>query len=267
MASVLLLLMQFFTPWRRRRRYVAVGGLAIIVGVVRVAFLLGIDPTVRSWVGLGLPSCASAQISTPAAREGKCARWQGPFDDGTVYNVVDAGHVLHMPGYDVELLETQVVPTRVSNAEVWPSAYPAGRGQLVSFELLITSQSDAPLTFEGAGRDADLLINDPEGVGPATVSFPDLPDPHGGPGASLVDSGAIPPHITTIRWVSFVAPIWVESVLHQRAADLELYRAGDASHSYVGQIRLWKWANAAGQAALGLAPQGATSATGTAVDL
>ena len=81
----------------------------------------------------------------------------------------------------------------------------------------------------------------------------------GGPEPSLVDEGPIPPQATPIRWVSFVAPIWVGSVLYEPAADLELYRAGDASHRYVGQIRLWKWANAAGKAALGLTPSSSQS--------
>lgn len=74
-----------------------------------------------------------------------------------------------------------------------------------------------------------------------------------------MDEGPIPPQATPIRWVSFVAPIWVGSVLYERVADLELYRAGDASHRYVGQIRLWKWANAAGKAALGLTPSSSQS--------
>ena len=62
----------------------------LVVTVARVAFVPASDPTVHSWVGLGLPTCGTAQISTPAARKGKCARGQGPFTDGTVYNVVDA---------------------------------------------------------------------------------------------------------------------------------------------------------------------------------
>jgi hypothetical protein len=250
--SLLLQLTRAVTPLRRRRRYAAVGGLAVVLAVARLVFGLAADPTFRSWVGLGLPTCDAAEISTPAAHEGTCARGQGPFGGGTVYNVVDAGHVLHMPGYDVRLLATRLIPTRVTNPQTWPSAYPGGRGMVVSFELSIANRGGAPLRFEGEGRDADLLIDDPDGSG--SVSFPDLPNASGGPGPSLVESGAILPRDAAIRWVSFVAPIWVGSLLHQRAADLELYRPGDARHAYVGHNRLWKWANAAGQAALGLTP-------------
>jgi len=247
----LLRLIRVLTFRPRRRRFAAAGGLAVAVLVLRL-LLLASDPQVRSWVGPGLPTCEAAQISTPAAHEGMCARGQGPLGGGTAYNVVDAGHVLHMPDYDARLLATRLNPTQVSDPQVWPSAYPGGHGTLVSFELSITSRAAAPLMFEGQGRDADLLVDNPDGTG--SVSFPDLPYPRGGPEPSLVDNAAIPPHGTAIRWVSFVAPIWVGVVLHQRAADLELYRGGDASHAYVGQIRLWKWANPTGQAALGLTP-------------
>jgi hypothetical protein len=70
--------------------------------------------------GLGLPSCEAAQISTPAAYEGMCGCGLGPLGGGTAYNVVNAGHILHMPGYDARLLATRLMPLRVSNPQVWP---------------------------------------------------------------------------------------------------------------------------------------------------
>jgi hypothetical protein len=39
-----------------------------------------------------------------------------------------------------------------------------------------------------------------------------------------------------------VAPVWVLSVVHERASDLEFQRPGRES-GYVGQIRMWKAAN------------------------
>jgi hypothetical protein len=238
MLSVAFQLLRMLGLVRRRRRRAGVGAVALVVIVMRLVLILGTHPSVRSWVGLGLPTCEAAQISTPAAHEGMCERGQGPFGGGTVYNVRDEAHVLHMPGYDAQLLATRLIPFRVSNFQVWPSAYPEGHGTLVSLQVSIANRAGAPLVFEGDGRDADLLIDNPDG--PGTVSFPDLPGANGGPGPSLVTSGAIAPHRTAIRWVNFVAPIWVGSVLHQRATDLELYRGGNASHAYVGQIRLWK---------------------------
>lgn len=235
----------------RGRRYVV--ALALGLAVLRVGLVLLTNSTVRGWIGIGLPTCSHAQISTPVAREGTCGRGQGLFGGGTVFNVVDAGHALHMPGYDVQLLATLVAPTRVSNPASDPNAYPDGQGLLVSFEISVTSRSSLPLEFDAGGGDVDLLINNLGEPGFPEIAFPDLPNAVGEPGTSIADVGAILPRGTVAGWVSFVAPIWSRSVLHQRAADLEFYRPGHTAPDYVGQVRLWKWATNEGRTALGLA--------------
>lgn len=246
----LLHVIRVLTGVRLRRRGVAIGALTIGVVVVRLALWAAANPDVRSWFGIGLPTCEAAQISTPAAREGTCARNQTLFGGGTVYNVVDAGHVLRMPGYDAQLIATSVARTTVTNPQTDPQAYPDGHGYLVSCEISITNEAQTPLSFDAAGRDVDLLIDDPTDL--ASISFPDLPNSKGEPGPSIADVGTIAPHDTATGWVSFVAAVWTPSVLNQRASDLEFYRAGHQSQSYVGQIRLWKWATPAGEDALGL---------------
>ena len=200
-------------------------------------------------------SCSTAGISTPAGREGTCARYQGLFGGKTIYTVVNAGHVLRMPGYDAQLLATNVHPTQVSNPQSDPGAYPNGEGMLVSLEISVANTSRAPLAFDVAGRDVDLLIdnlNDPD----YSISFPDLPNAAGEPEPAIADLGPIAPNDTRAGWVSFVAPIWSQTVLHERAADLEFYRPG-REQGYVGQIRLWKAANSAGEAALAVGEPGA----------
>jgi hypothetical protein len=114
-------------------------GLVLIA--VRVSALVVVNASIlHDWFGVGQPSCDSAQIATPVAREGTCARGQSVFGGGTTYTVVDARHVLHMPGYDTELLATRVAPTIVSDPQVNPAAFPNGQGMLVSFEIAITSR-------------------------------------------------------------------------------------------------------------------------------
>jgi hypothetical protein len=225
-------------------------GLVLIA--VRVSALVVVNTSIlHDWFGVGQPSCDSAEIATPVAREGTCARGQSVFGGGTTYTVVDARHVLHMPGYDTELLATRVAPTIVSDPQVNPAALPNGQGMLVSFEIAITSKQAHPLVFDAYGRDVDLLLDDPADPGGPAFTWPELPNAFGEPLPSLADAGPIEPQGTTTGWVSFVAPIWAPSLLHQRASDLDFYRPGGSS-GYTGQIRLWKWATAQGEAALGM---------------
>jgi hypothetical protein len=69
----------------------------------------------------------------------------------------------------------------------------------------------------------------------------------------------IQPGQTAIGWVAFVAPQWALETLNARATDLQFLRP--TSHGmdspgagYIGQIRLWKAANASGTQALANRP-------------
>jgi hypothetical protein len=193
-------------------------------------------------------SCAGKGISTPAGVEGSCERYD-LLGEKTTYVVVDAGHTLQMPGFAVRLLATQVAPTRVTNPSTAPNDYPGGNGMLVSMEIAVADTGPRPLTFDADGQTVSLLV-DQLGGGENEVAFPDLPGAIGEPGAPIAGPEPIMPHTTRTGWVSFVAPVWVEKVLHERAADLNVTEP----QSFVGQIRLWKWANPQGAAALGVSP-------------
>ncbi len=199
-------------------------------------------------------SCVTKGIATAAAREGICQRGASLFGGGVTYNVVDAGHVLRMPGYDAQLLATTTLTTPVSNAASDPALYPDGTGTLVCLEVAITNRRSTPLTYDAAGADVDLLLQSPRS--PATAyQFPDLPNANGEPSPSLAAMPPIQPGQTAVGWVAFVAPEWALQTLNARATDLEFLLptngdAGPSAASYVGQIRLWKSANAAGARAL-----------------
>jgi len=225
-----------------RRPSVRLAGLA--VGGVAVVGLFGLSVHLNG-------SCSRAGISTAAGREGICTRYTSIFFGKTTYNVVDAGHVLHMPGYDAQLLITQVSETSVTDPQSDPQAYAGGKGQLVSFEISITNRGTQPLTFDTGGDDVSLLI-DNEYQGDDMISFPDLPNAIGEPGQAIADESPIAPGQTVTGWVSFVAPTWATTVLNERASDLDFSSPGHQT-SYVGQIRLWKAANAQGQSALTIA--------------
>jgi hypothetical protein len=237
--SVVLHLLRAVRVLRTRRGLPWV--LVLLVALVRVGLLLATNPTIRAAVGIGLPTCQAAQISTPAGREGLCVVDQGIFGGGETRNVVDADHQLNMPGYQVRLVRIEVSPTHVSNWEVHPDVYPDGRGLLVSCAIVLTNTSSSPLILDPTGQNTDLLVNDIQGGG--SVSFPDLPSAQGAPGLAI-GGQAIASHQTATGWLSFVAPTWIPTVLTARASDLEFYRPGDTARSYVGHIRLWKVANA-----------------------
>jgi hypothetical protein len=199
-------------------------------------------------------TCASKGISTPAAREGRCLREANLFGSGVTYNVVDAGHILRMPGLTAELLATKTQAVIITDPQRNPSFYPHGTGTLVCFEVSITNHGPAPLSYDAGGTDVDLLL---QGTRSPSDSYelPDMPGVGHEPIPALADQPPIQPGQTTIGWVAFDAPQWAPETLTTRASDLEfrLPTNGNASEpgdAYVGQIRLWKAANAAGARAL-----------------
>jgi hypothetical protein len=199
-------------------------------------------------------TCASKGISTPAAREGNCLRKANLFGRGVTYNVVDAGHVLRMPRLDAELLATRTQTVIITDPQRSPSFYPDGTGTLVCFEVAITNHGPAPLSYDAGGADVDLLL---QGTRSRRDSYElaDMPGVGHEPMPALADQPPIQPGQTTIGWVAFDAPEWAPETLTYRASDLEFRlptngNASEPGNTYVGQIRLWKAANAAGALAL-----------------
>ncbi len=235
---------------RRRPR------MALIIWVLCLMFAYGLyfsitTPTVRAWLHIGspLPSCESAQISTPEAREGECARGDGLFSPATVYNVVNHSHILRLPEYQVRLLGSRIAHTRVTGPSSNAAYYSDGHGLLVSYELTITNPGDRPLPFgsetHGLPRPfypkhsrSELAIPSSPGS-EGDLAFEEIINGRGAPGPSIVEQGTIPAHGVITGWVTFVAPSWAGAVLDTRPADLDLFRIDHDPH-YVGQIRLWK---------------------------
>jgi hypothetical protein len=224
--------------WRlvRWRERVLLAGLLLLVAI-GVPLLLMSGPR---------DTCASSGIATPVAREGVCVRGGGLFESTTTYNVVDSGHILHMPGYDAQLLASTSRVTTVYGSDTVD--YPGGTGLLVSYEVSITNPRTPPLLFDATARDTDLAFPDSPGVA-YTGAWRQTLTPQGAPSPQLDQQGTIPAHGTVTGWLSFVVPLRLEQYLNTRPADLEFFRPGQ-ERGYVGQIRLWKWATSQGEAAL-----------------
>jgi hypothetical protein len=198
-------------------------------------------------------TCVAKGIAT-AGREGICQREANLFGAGVTFNVVDAGHVLHMPGYDAQLLSTAARVTPISDPQRSPNFYPNGTGILVCFEVAITNRGPAAITYDAGGSDVGVLLQSPSSA-ERSYFFPDLPDANGEPGPSLATLSPIRPGQTAIGWVAFVGPQWAPETLNARATDLEFmlpssHDVESPATNYVGQIRLWKAANAQGSQAL-----------------
>jgi hypothetical protein len=198
-------------------------------------------------------TCVAKGIAT-AGQEGICQRDANLFGAGVTFNVVDAGHVLHMPGYDAQLLTTATRVTPITNLQRSPNFYPNGTGILVCFEVAITNRGPAAITYDADGSDVGLLLQGPSSAEP-DYFFADLPDANGEPGPSVATLSPIRPGQTAIGWVAFVGPQWASETLNTRATDLEFmlpsnHDADFATTNYVGQIRLWKAANTQGSQAL-----------------
>lgn len=196
-----------------------------------------------------LPNCGAAGVD--AGGEGICVSSNLDGTGEATHNVVDAGHTLHMPGYDVRLLATRVVSTQVTNPSVNPGDYPGGRGWLVSFKLSVTNTATAPLVFDVNGNDTQLLLPDATPTSQA-LSVLEIVNPNSGPGTPIADKSPIATHSSVAGWVSFVSPSWTPSDLHARFSDLVVFPIGDTTGDYLGELRLWKWANPQGRAALEL---------------
>jgi uncharacterized RDD family membrane protein YckC len=225
--------------------YPALWVLAVLFSI----FALGLGKAAgqREQAFAHYPDCAAAGISTPEGHEGLCVRI-GASGTPTVYNVVDRSSVLRMPEYEARVLGSQITPTRVPNASENPGLYPDGRGQLVSFQVIITNSGRTPLSFGEVPEQAvpsyprqptiELALPTPP-ESSADVAYPAILNGRRAPTPSIFQGQPIAPYGRRVGWVSFVAPAWAPSVLEARPADIDFLRT-DGGSSYVGQLRLWK---------------------------
>lgn len=176
---------------------------------------------------------------------------------GGEIRAVDAGQVLHMPGYDVQLLATSIGSTPVASPSPDPVLYPARQGTSVSFEILLTSTSSQTVSLPQTSREISLQLVDINRPGYA-YDFPVTAGTFGEPGSPMAQVGSLPPRGSTSGWVSFVAPSWAEQVIHLQGSDLEFAPLADSG--YEPEIRLWKAATVAGAAAAGLSTSSAPPA-------
>jgi hypothetical protein len=184
-----------------------------------------------------------------SGKEGICTADNPSFGGPTVFNVVNSGHTLHMPGYDARLLNSAYWETRVTGPLAGSPDYPKGQGLFISFDVSIHNTGSVPLEFDQDAAAIDLLIA-PTPSSSMYIGRPQIPYPDGAPGPQLDQEGAIPAGGTASGWVSFTAPLWERSRLNSPPTDLEFFRAYDPRQGYVGRIRLWKAANPAGRIAM-----------------
>lgn len=224
-----------------RRWLIATPVLAVAL-IVLVAILPGEGDT-----------CVTKGIATATARDGICQRGANLFGGGVTYNVVDAGQILAMPGYQAQLLATSTAPFTATGPDATPALYPDHHGLLVSFELDITNDGGRPLLLP-VPQVIAAEIPDAPGSRLGNQWWPGYDAIIGAPSPQLVSNESIPPGQSETGWVSLILPPSIQPLLTARLSDLEFYRA-DESRDYVGQIRLWKAANAAGNAAIDFGPQ------------
>ena len=205
-----------------------------------------------------LPNCQAVGITAAGGKEGACIG-TNLNETGAAINVVrNAGQTLQMPGYNVRLLATRLLSMRV-NPDVNTGPHPGVHGWLVSFEIAVTNTGGTPLAFDTNGADTELELpyTTPNSESLAVYEWVDQTR---GFGTAIAELDPIAPHATSTGWISYLAPDWTPSELHQRGADLLFVPVGDTfgahaddtSENYLGDVRLWKWANPAGRASLGL---------------
>jgi membrane protease YdiL (CAAX protease family) len=246
----------FGAPERQRRPVWFAGTLCALPLLLLLAFLFRPSVQLRVYIGAQYRSigtqyrpCTAAGIDSAEGHEGICV--EGPVASRTTVNVVDRARTLHMPEYDVRLLESQIMPTHVTNAFKHPGLYPHGDGQLVSYELSLTNTTERPEQF-GIGTDhrprpfyspnPDIeleLPETPESTNYFVATYPPIIQGRRAPTPSILQQPFIAPHETRNGWVSFVAPAWTLSVWNKPPEDLNFFKL-DGDRRYRGAIRLWK---------------------------
>lgn len=183
-------------------------------------------------LGPGLQNCHDAGIDPPVANEGSCLEiMNGAL---TQVTVVDAGHRLSLPSYDLALQRTAVERR--------------GRGSgLIDFKIAVTNTTAQPLTFDTGELTVRLLVPAADGGS--------VPVREGGTSAKTSHRSfahrpaVIAPGATVSGWLTFPIPTAVVGSLTAPTSDLVFYTA-DGDRPHMGEIRLWLASGSRGQAAL-----------------
>jgi membrane protease YdiL (CAAX protease family) len=243
-------LTEAFGASRRRGRIAWLAGVPCVLLVLFLLVPLS-RPSPRSQLNIGsrYPTCLTAGIDSAEGREGTCV--EGSPSSLTTVNVVDRTRTLRMPEYEARLLESQIAPTRVSNASENEDLYPHGAGQLVSYELSITNTGAQPLLFGiGPGYerrasyspspDLELALPEsPDSTSNLVTTYPPIIEGRRAPTPSILQQSPIAPQETRTGWVNFIAPAWTLSVLGRPGADVDFYKL-NGDRRYRGSIRLWR---------------------------
>jgi uncharacterized RDD family membrane protein YckC len=177
-------------------------------------------------LGPGLQTCHDAGVEPPTANEGACVE----KIDGMLVElrVVNAGHRLSLPSYDVTLQRAAIRPE-------------SGFRSRVSFKITVTNKTTAPLPFELNPAATQLWVPRADG-GSAPV-------PADGP-ARLVRTRQIGyGNLRESGWLDFTVPTAALGSITDPTSDLA-FLAKDGGDVYLGEIRLWRASGPTGQAAV-----------------
>jgi uncharacterized RDD family membrane protein YckC len=189
--------------------------------------------------------CSEAGMSARSPKEGSCL----VQDHGrlAVFDVVNAGHTLRMPGFSVRLrgTKTRIAPRRLRDRVY----YRNNSIVVVGFKLAVRNTSDRPVSFDRNWREVVLGVPRPYGLGSAPVR--ELP-PQARPGfRSFGEHRRIPPGRTRVAWVSFGIPPESVSYVTQPVAGLAILHAEpNDGYPHLGELRLWRASTPAGARAL-----------------
>lgn len=176
-----------------------------------------------------LTSCQDAGISAGSSSEGDCVL--STRAGSGVFQVVNTGHTLRLPGVNVTLVRTR---TRQGPGGVLA----------VGFELAVQNTGDRPVRFDADSRHVILTAPRPDGLG------------EGAAREILVSARArVAPGGTRLVWASFAVPPEVLPGLREpHGGGLVLMPGVDGlprgGCEHLGEIRLWDAANSAGVRAL-----------------
>lgn len=251
-ASLVGLLTMIFTGKRRQRLGDLAAGTAVTRastpaprperrGRERFAFYaypaVWLAPAVLMFVLLPetrLAPCSEARLTTTGGAEGSCLVDNSASGEPRVFDVVNAGHELRMPGYSARLVGTR---TRR-----------AGARTVVGFKVTVRNTGDRRLRFDGRGRQIALGVQLADGRSGLVRQI--SPRRHSG-FPTFASGGPIPHGKSRTAWARFSLPEGALPELRAPGVGLMLMPAEGASPvPHIGEIRLWRAANTAGVRAL-----------------
>jgi uncharacterized RDD family membrane protein YckC len=186
--------------------------------------------------------CNEVGITAGAREEGSCL-----VGSAQVLDVVNVGHTLRLPGFRAQVVGTATRLVRIPGLD--DIVFPGGRAAVVGFRLAITNTGAAPLPFDAAWRNVELVASRTGDA--ATVPVHELParSPRAFP--AFARKGPIPPGRTATAYASFVVPRDVVPRLKLPFSGLIVVPLEQANgFAHVGMIRLWRTATPAGARAL-----------------